>query len=180
MPVPAGRARAPTATVLRVDLLGPFLVRLGERSAGPWPRPVAKRVCGLVLVSPGRRLTRAAACEALFPNLGAYEAARSLSKALSMAHAALSGLGARGRALLQADRTHIWADPLIPLEVDVEVQEKNLGLALDAEPGLERDNLLAFAVGDDCALLEDAVPSAPSVPGSGSTGSAKNRALVSR
>jgi predicted ATPase/class 3 adenylate cyclase len=142
---------------LRVDLLGPFCVRLGERTAGPWPRPVAKRLCGLVLVSPGRRVSRVAACEALFPQLAAHEAARGLSKALSMANAALSGLGDPGRALLQADRMHIWADPPIPLEVDVEVQEDTLSSALDAEAGLERDELLALAVRDDRTLLEDEV-----------------------
>ena len=62
-----------------------------------------------------------------------------------MAHAALSTLGGSGRGLLQADRTHIWADPGVPLEIDVELEERDLSVALEAEPGLQRDKLLALA-----------------------------------
>ena len=93
----SGRQGPVVRTALQVKLLGPFSVSSGDESAGPWPRPVAKRLCGLVLVSAGRRVSRTAACEALFPRLGPYEAARGLSKALSMAHAALSTLGPMGR-----------------------------------------------------------------------------------
>ena len=64
-----------------------------------------------------------------------------------MAHGALSGLGGTGRALLQADRTHIWADPLIPLEVDVEVQEEALNLALGAEPARNVTTCWHFPLG---------------------------------
>jgi DNA-binding SARP family transcriptional activator len=155
VPAPAGDQTALGIPSLRANLLGPFSITFGKQSAGPWRRPPAKRLCELVLVSAARRVSREAVRDALYPSLGSAEAARAISQALSQARAALSGLGRTGRALLRADRTHIWADPLIPLEVDVEVQEENLSLALDAEPGLERDNLLVFAVGDDRALLED-------------------------
>jgi hypothetical protein len=53
-----------------VRLLGTFSLTLGNRAAGPWARPSARRLCELVLVSPGRRIGREAACEALFPHLG--------------------------------------------------------------------------------------------------------------
>ena len=155
MPAPAGDARGRSPTVLRVSLLGPFSVSLGERTAGPWTRPVAKRLCGLVLVCPGRRVTRAAACQALFPNVAPPQAARGLSRALYMTHAALSSLGGSGRGLLQADRTHIWADPGALLEIDVELQEEKLRLALRTEPGMERDNQLVLALADEGTLLED-------------------------
>src|SRR6516164_692941 len=102
---------------VRVRLLGPFSVVSGGRAAGPWPRPSARRLCQLVLVSPGRRVSRDLACEELFPDLDPRAAARSVSKALSMARAALGGAGdSGGPALLEADLTHIWANPAV--EVD--------------------------------------------------------------
>ncbi|HXW80276.1 MAG TPA: AAA family ATPase, partial [Acidimicrobiales bacterium] len=144
-----------SANVVRVKLLGPFSVSVGGQTAGPWPRPVAKRLCGLLLVSPERRLSRTAACEALFPRLGPHEALNGLSKALSLAHAALSALGRPGQALIQADRNHIWADPAAHVELDVDVQEERLRRALGAEPGLERDDLLVEALAEEGHLLED-------------------------
>src|SRR5690349_21281702 len=107
---------------VRVRLLGPFSVVSGGRAAGPWPRPSARRLCQLVLVSPGRRVSRDLACDELFPDLDPRAAARSVSKALSMARAALAGLsepgepgqpggsgepGERAASLLEADLTHI-------------------------------------------------------------------------
>ncbi len=147
--VPTGQAP------LLVSLLGPFSVASEERLAGPWERPVAKRLCALVLLSPGRRVTRLEACQALFSNLAPTEAARGLSKALSMARAALDPLGDPGRGLLRADRGHIWADPGCPLEVDCEAQQELLRSALDAKPGQARDDLFALALANQGALLED-------------------------
>src|SRR5690348_7242326 len=87
---------------VRVRLLGPFSVVSGGRAAGPWPRPSARRLCQLVLVSPGRRVSRDLACDELFPDLDPRAAARSVSKALSMARAALSNLGESAPPLLEA------------------------------------------------------------------------------
>jgi len=89
-----------TEQAVRVRLLGEFAITAGNRAAGPWPRPSARRLCALLLVSPGRRASRDLACEELFPNLEPRTAARSLSKALSMARAALAELGEPGSALL--------------------------------------------------------------------------------
>ena len=47
----------------------------------------------LVLISPGRRIRREVAAEALFPQLAATEASNALRKALSLARSALSALG---------------------------------------------------------------------------------------
>ena len=127
MPAPAGEVCRDAAPI-RVNLLGPFSVALEGRVAGPWARPVARRLCGLVLVSPGRRISRVAACDALFPKLPPTEAARGLSKAIAMAHAALAPLGEAGRALLQADRAYVWASRDYPLEVDWEAEEEALRL----------------------------------------------------
>src|SRR5437660_371486 len=156
---------------VRVRLLGPFSVVSGGRAAGPWPRPSARRLCQLVLVSPGRRVSRDLACDELFPDLDPRAAARSVSKALSMARAALAGLsepgqpgepgepggsgelGERAASLLEADLTHIWASPAV--EVDAAEHEQALRAALALGPGHERDDLLVAALADDGELLAD-------------------------
>ncbi len=141
--------------VLRAKLLGPFSITLGDLRAGPWARPSARRVCELLLVSPGRRVGREAACELLFPNLGPEQAAAALSKALSMARAALSGLGEPARELIRADRGHIWIDPECDLEVDLDLVEELLRRGLEAEPGAVRDDTVTEALGYQGVLLED-------------------------
>src|SRR5580765_7522767 len=144
---------------VRVRLLGPFSVTSGGRAAGPWPRPSARRLCQLVLVSPGRRVSRDLACEELFPDLDPRAAARSVSKALSMARAALAGLdepgepGERAASLLEADLTHIWASAAV--EVDATEHAQALRAALALGPGHERDDLLVAALADDGELLAD-------------------------
>jgi len=138
---------------VRVRLLGPFSVTSGGREAGPWPRPTARRLCQLVLVSPGRRISRDLACEELFPGQDPRSAARSVSKALSMARAALAVLGPAADGLLAADLTHIWAAP--DAEVDAEETERALRAALAMEPGQGRDTRLAAALSGQGELLAD-------------------------
>ena len=139
--------------VLRVRLLGPFSVGWAGRTTGPWPRPSARRLCQLVLVSPGRRISRDRVCEELFPNLDPHAAARSVSKALSMARATLAELGGPAAGLLEADLSHIWAVP--EAQVDAEVQDHALRAALAMAPGRERDDRLVAALADDADLLAD-------------------------
>src|SRR5215470_646634 len=138
---------------VRVRLLGPFSVVSGGRAAGPWPRPSARRLCQLVLVSPGRRVSRDLVCEELFADLDPRAAARSVSKALSMARAALSNLGEPAATLLEADLTHIWANPAV--EVDAAKHELALRAALARHPGQERDDLLATNLAENGELLAD-------------------------
>ena len=90
-------AAAPSHAGVVVRMLGPFSVSADGRTAGPWQRPSARRLCALVLVTSGRRVSRDLACEELFPGLDPHAAARALSKALSMARAALAPLGEPGR-----------------------------------------------------------------------------------
>src|ERR1700750_1960996 len=138
---------------VRVRLLGPFSVVSGGRAAGPWPRPSARRLCQLVLVSPGRRGSRDLVCEELFAALDPRAPARSVSKALSMARAALSNLGEPATTLLEADLTHIWANPAV--EGDAAKHEQALRAARAKSPGHERDDLLATALAEDGELLAD-------------------------
>jgi class 3 adenylate cyclase len=142
---------APASQTTRVRLLGEFAVTAGDRVAGPWPRPSARRLCALVLVSPGRRVSRDLACEELFPSLEPRTAARSLSKALSMARAALAQLGEPGTALLGADLTHIWLSPGLAVDADEQADRLRAGLA--TAPGQARDDELSAALADDSELL---------------------------
>jgi class 3 adenylate cyclase len=136
-----------------VRMLGPFSVTVRGRAAGPWQRPSALRLCALVFVSPGLRVSRDLACEELFPGLDPHAAARTLSKALSMARAALAPLGEAGASLLHADLTHIWA--AAGAEVDAEVQLIALREALRMGPGERRDDALVAALADEGELLAD-------------------------
>jgi DNA-binding SARP family transcriptional activator len=112
-------------------------------------------LCELVLVSPGRRIGREAACEALFPHLGSAAATNELRKALSMARTALSALGEPAAGLLMADRAFIQAQNSRGLEVDFEAHEEALRLALSMPPGQGRDDNLALALEEEGTLLED-------------------------
>ena len=138
---------------MQVKLLGPFSVTSGGRTAGPWPRPSARRLCELVLVSPGRRVSRDLVCEELFPGLDPRAAARSVSKALSMARVALSGLGPHADSWLMADLTQIWASQAA--QVDAEAQETALRAALSVAPGQDRDDRFVAALAEEAELLAD-------------------------
>jgi class 3 adenylate cyclase/DNA-binding SARP family transcriptional activator len=95
------------------------------------------------------------ACEVLFPQLEAGAATNALRKALSMAKVALSALGSDAAQLLQADRSRIWAQEGLDLEVDFPVHHEALRAALSTPPGLGRDELLALALSQEGTLLED-------------------------
>ncbi|MGO9661264.1 MAG: AAA family ATPase, partial [Acidimicrobiales bacterium] len=148
---PGGR---PDTSLVQVKLLGPFSISVGANRAGPWPRPPAKRLCELVLLSPGRTIRRDLACEVLFPHLG-RNGAPALSKALSMARAALSRLGGPGASLLQADLLNIWASPDVTVSVDADRQEAALRAALNIGPGQRRDDSLVGSLSEVGALLAD-------------------------
>jgi class 3 adenylate cyclase/tetratricopeptide (TPR) repeat protein len=143
----------PADLAVRVRLLGPFAVSLAARTVSPWPRPSARRLCQLVLVSPGRRVSRDLACEELFPGLEPRAAARALSKALSMARGALAELGEPAASFLAADLNHIWVSEAA--HVDAEVVQEALQSALAVEPGDDRDERLIAALAEDGELLAD-------------------------
>ena len=155
MATPVGDVQGASGPRLNAHLLGQFAITLGDTVAGPWRRPPGRRLLGLVLLSPDRRLRREAAAQALFPGLAPSSAARALSQAISNARTALSALGQQAPALLQADLVHVWANPAIPLDVDLYRHENSLRMALEAAPGSDRDRLLTMALADGGALLAD-------------------------
>ena len=149
-----GKGR-PGLRVVTVNLLGPFTITMGGRAAGPWPRPTAKRLCELVFLSPGGRVSRDLACEELFPGLDARAGARALSKALSLARGVLSELGEPATGLLQSDLGHIWASAAVVADIDLEAHDEALRTALAMGPGQDRDDRLVTALADDAELLAD-------------------------
>jgi DNA-binding SARP family transcriptional activator len=142
-----------TEQSVRITMLGPFAVAVGDRIAGPWPRPSARRLCALVMVSPGRRVSRDLACEELFGAADPRAGARAVSKALSMARSTLAALGGSAADLLHADLTSIWASPTA--EIDAETHDRALRAGLAMAPGLDRDHQLAAALTVDGELLAD-------------------------
>lgn len=156
MAVSASRTeQGASSFVLDVRLLGRFVIAAGELSTATWPRPSARRLCQLVLISPGRRLSRDAACDALFPALRAEAATNALWKALSMARSVLAQLGGPAAGLLCADHNSIWAATDIALDVDLDAHEQALRAALRSSPGQSRDRALAEALSSGGVPLED-------------------------
>lgn len=131
------------------------MLTCGDQQAGPWRRPSARRLCELVLISPGRRVSRDIVSEALFPQLGASAAANAVRRALSLARDALAPLGQPGSGLLEADRMRIWVNPDVILAVDLDSHDQKLRAGLAMAPGLERDECLVLALGQSGTFLED-------------------------
>jgi DNA-binding SARP family transcriptional activator/tetratricopeptide (TPR) repeat protein len=116
---------------LSAQLLGGFTVVLPDGStAGPWERPVARRLVQLLLLAPGHQLGREQLAEMLFPNLAPDRAANSVSKALTMARAALHESKDGTGPVLDADRASIRIRQGLHLTVDVERLRKNVAEAL--------------------------------------------------
>jgi class 3 adenylate cyclase len=147
-------AEQPLEARLRANLLGWFGITLADRRVDRWPRPSAKRLCELVMLSPGCRIGREVACELLFGNLSPGAAANALSRALSMARGGLRPLGEGAPKLLQADRAHIWLSQEVPVEIDLVVHEAALRGALSMAPGA-RDAALCSVLSEERTLLED-------------------------
>ena len=134
---------------------GPLCHHRRGQECGAWPRPVARRLCQLVLVSPGRRVSREVASDKLFPALAPRAAAHAVSKALSMARIVLADLGGPATEMLVGDRTHTYISPNCPVDIDLERHQDALRFALRLQPGSDRDAALAEALSDEGVLLED-------------------------
>ena len=137
------------AAVVRVQLLGGFRVELPDgRIAGPWERPSARRLFQIVVLRDRRRIGREEVADLLFQNLPPTRAANAVSKALSMARAALAPF-----PVLGADRDVIWIDGV--LEVDAETVRTALRRALAQPPGDSRDAAVVAALAHRGRLLDD-------------------------
>lgn len=129
-------------------LLGGFEVVLPDgRVAGPWVRPTARRVFQILVLREKHRVGREELTELLFPDVAPDRARSSLSKALSMARAALAPFD-----IVCADRDVIWLDAEI--EVDAEKLRCTLRRAMALSPGSARDAALVSGLEESGRLLD--------------------------
>jgi predicted ATPase/DNA-binding SARP family transcriptional activator len=150
-----GAGDGSTKPTVSVQLLGPFAIHAGGRTAGPWRRTSAKELLALVFLSPNRRVTREIASDTLFGHLAPQGAANAMYNALSSARGTLSALGHGAADVLVADRTSVYISPTAPIDVDLERHEKALETALRMTPGHARDIALLQALSVEGVLLED-------------------------
>ncbi len=149
MPYPVATMAAP----VRVTCLGRFAVETSPGIvAGPWGRPVARRLVAILVLRPTHRATREQLAEWLVPNLSPTRAANAISKALTMARAALEPVAP---AWLAADRSHVWLAPTVSMEVDLDQHQARLRAALAMPGGPGRDHALATALQEERPLLDD-------------------------
>ena len=109
-----------TDLVLRVQLLGPFQVRLGSKIAGPWPRLSAKRLLALVFLSPNHRIARDIASEALFADLRSYGGRQGLIQQYFLGPSGAGRAGRRTDQILCTERSSIYVSGHVPVEVDLD------------------------------------------------------------
>jgi len=145
-----------TGTVVRGQLFGPVRVTVdGRPPIVEWPRPTARRLVALLLLTPDHVCSRSSLLEQLFSHLDPTRAARALSKALSMARTVLDE-GRSGPSLLAADRDKVWIADGVTVEVDV---LDHLAVLEDAPNlvGTAREEQLRAALSESRGVLvEDA------------------------
>ena len=150
-----GAGDGSTKPTVSVQLLGPFAMPAGGRTAGPWRRTSAKELLALVFLSPKRRVTREIASDTLFGILAPQAAANAMYNALSSARSTLSALGHGAADILVADRMSVYISTTTPIDLDLERHENALATALRMTPGHARDGVLVEALSVEGVLLED-------------------------
>lgn len=145
----------PEAGPLRAQLFGSVRIWCGGRelTTSAWARRAERSLCLVLLATPDHRLSREQIVQLLWPEMPAAAARNTLSKALhALRHVLEPGLAAgQASAYLASDKTEIWFQPDLPLDVDVDRFEALLTEAKharDAEriPLLQR--ALTLATGD--------------------------------
>ena len=121
-----GAGDGSTKPTVSVQLLGPFAMPAGGRTAGPWRRTSAKELLALVFLSPKRRVTREIASDTLFGHLAPQAAANAMYNALSSARSTLSALGHGAADILVADRMSVYISTTTPIDLDLERHENAL------------------------------------------------------
>jgi len=78
------------------------------------------------MLTPPHPVGREVVRDLLFPKLAPARSAKALSRALSLARAALARLGQVTAPLLQADRANVWLGEDVLLDIDAEAHEDGL------------------------------------------------------
>jgi DNA-binding SARP family transcriptional activator len=126
------------ATVVHIELLGGFALRVGDRCviAGSTGRRDPVRLAEYLALAPGRRAHREVVMDALWPDAPAGSVANRLHKA---AHYLRKSIGHRESVALAADTVALFPSVHAAVEVDAAVFEQLAHRAVDhATPAEER------------------------------------------
>jgi predicted ATPase/DNA-binding SARP family transcriptional activator len=134
----------PSHSGLRIQLLGPFTVRVNGNAVenGRWRLRKAKSLVAMLALAPGQRSPREQVLDRLWPVLEPAAAARNLHQTLYVARQALAGLGTGSEGLLAIRGEMVVLDDTGPIAVDV-LQ-------------FERSAMAALASGSEASLREAA------------------------
>ncbi len=127
---------------VRIDLLGAFVVRVGDRSipVTQWPSRRSAELVALLALAERQMLLREVVIEALWPHLDPDAGAANLRKA---AHHARSALGCEDAVVLAGGRVTLFPDR--ELHVDVAQFEQQAAAALaDGSPAACRRAAAAY------------------------------------
>ena len=126
-------------------LLGSFAVSLDGQEVQGWPRPPARRLVELLLITPGHRVTRIDAAGVVLPDAPPEQCQRAVSKAVSQARHVL------GTRAIVAEGHHL----LLRGEVHTDLEDLRTGLcsALGIKAAPARRSLLAKELARALPLL---------------------------
>jgi DNA-binding SARP family transcriptional activator len=115
------------STGLRIELLGGFRVRVGDRAVADdaWRRRKPAALIKLLALAPGHRLHREQVMDALWSELGSTAAGANLRKVLYYARSALEDATSGGAALISSDGD-VVALAAAELSTDVELFRSSL------------------------------------------------------
>lgn len=117
----------PTPDAARIDLLGGFRVRIGEREIleADWPGRRAQELVALLALADGHRLVRDQVLEHLWPHLGPEAGAANLRKA---AHHARRALGEADAVVLRGGTVALFPSRAVTCDAERFLTEGELAL----------------------------------------------------
>ncbi|RIK14197.1 MAG: hypothetical protein DCC50_11610, partial [Acidobacteria bacterium] len=121
-------APAAAGGTLDVRLIGRVAVRTTAGWRDDWPRPAARRLVALLVLSPTRSVPREVVADRLFGHLPADRALRNVSKALSQARTVV------GPGVLHGDVATVWIAGTVEVRTDLDLDAGLARRALDAPP----------------------------------------------
>lgn len=121
-------APAAAGGTLDVRLIGRVAVRTTAGWRDDWPRPAARRLVALLVLSPTRSVPREVVADRLFGHLPADRALRNVSKALSQARTVV------GPGVLHGDAATVWIAGTVEVRTDLDRDADLARRALDAPP----------------------------------------------
>ncbi|MDQ3723776.1 MAG: AAA family ATPase, partial [Actinomycetota bacterium] len=117
----------PSPDDVRIEMLGGFCVRLGDREVGgtDWPARRAQELVALLALADGHRLVRDQVIEHLWPHLEPEAGASNLRKA---AHHARRALGEADAIVLRGGSVELFPERRVICDVERFLQEGELAL----------------------------------------------------